>query len=190
MRADYHFQGNLGSAVPGAPELTSLVGSGPNSFTNDLIDGYARQTLRFPLNSGVAFFGTNGVIPNNNYTIVGLFKMDDVSGFRRIADFKNGTSQTGAYFFNGRLEGELTTNIAVQPNTYVQTVLTRELNGRVRGYRDGRLVIEIANDGGKLRNKFRKRGSYDSFRMILSPAAGFGGQCRAASSLRCAIDPV
>ena len=85
LKADYQFQGNLTSSVAGAPAMTNLACSaGANAFAADTIDGYSRQSLRFPFNCGVSV-NTTGLIPNNTYTIVGLFRFDDVSGYRRVA---------------------------------------------------------------------------------------------------------
>ena len=148
LKADYQFQGNLNSSVAGAPALTNLVGSGAaNAFVNDTVDGVSRQSLRFSANGGVAV-GTANLIPNNAYTIVMLFKFDDVLGFRRGVDFANRTSDEGAYIHNGRLENESTGNPPFQPNQYVQVVIVREATGRIRAYRDGALRVDFPNDGG------------------------------------------
>ena len=148
LKADYQFQGNLNSSVAGAPAMTNLTGSGgANSFVSDTIDGYAKQSLRFPFNSGLSA-NTAGLIPNNTYTIVMLFKVDEISGFRRVASFDNRTTDNGAYILNGRLEFEPTTNPAIFPNTYIQVVIVREASGRVRAYRDGIFRVDVANDGG------------------------------------------
>ncbi len=148
LKADYQFQGNLNSSVAGAPAMSNLTGSGgANSFSADTVDGYARQTLRFPFNSGVAV-NTAGLIPNNAFTIVMLFRVDEISGFRRVASFDNGTTDNGAYMQDGRLEFEATTNAAIFPNTYIQVVIVREASGIVRAYRDGGFRVNVANDGG------------------------------------------
>ena len=148
LKADYQFQGNLNSSVAGAPALTNLTGSGgANSFVSDTIDGYAKQSVRFPFNSGMAV-NTAGLIPNTAYTIVMLFKVDEISGYRRVASFDNRTTDNGAYMLDGRLEFEATTNAAIFPNTYIQVVIVREASGRIRGYRDGSLRVDVANDGG------------------------------------------
>ncbi len=147
LKADYQFQGNLNSSVAGAPAMTNLTGSGANSFSADTVDGYARQTLRFPFNSGVSV-STAGLIPNNAYTIVMLFRFDEISGFRRVASFDNGTTDNGAYMQDGRLEFESTANAAIFPNTYIQVVIVREASGLVRAYRDGGFRVNVANDGG------------------------------------------
>jgi Tol biopolymer transport system component len=138
LKADYQFQGNLNSSVAGAPAMANLTGSSANSFQTDTIDGYTRQTVRFPQNNGLSV-NTSGVIPSNAYTIVMLFRFDDVSGFRRVADFSNRTSDDGAYISNGRLEGENVNNVPFQANSYIQVVIVRETSGVVRAYRDGAL---------------------------------------------------
>jgi Tol biopolymer transport system component len=150
LKADYQFQGNLNSSVAGAPAMTNLTGSGgANSFVSDAVDGYARQSLRFPFNSGLAV-NTNGVIPNNAYTIVMLFRFDNLTGFRRVVSFDNGTTDNGAYIQDARFEGETSANnnSILFPNIYFQAVIVRETSGRVRAYRDGVLKVDIPNDGG------------------------------------------
>ena len=148
LKADYQFQGDLNSSVAGAPALANLAGTGAaNSFAADTVDGYPRQTLRFSQNGGVSV-GTSGLIPNGAYTIVMLFKFDTVSGYRRLVDFANRTSDNGAYIFDGRLENENTGNAPFQANSYIQVVVVRETTGRVRAYRDGGLRVDFSNDNG------------------------------------------
>jgi Domain of unknown function (DUF5050)/WD40-like Beta Propeller Repeat len=143
LKADYQFQGNLNSTVVGAPPMSNLTGSGgPNSFVADTLDGYARQSLRFPFNSGLAVSTAGGLIPNGSYTIVMLFRFDQVDSFRRVASFDNRTSDNGAYIENGRFEGEPLANPAILPNNYVQAVLVRDESGRIQAYRDGVLRID------------------------------------------------
>ena len=127
--------------------MINLTGGGANSFVSDTIDGYTRQTVLFPQNSGLSV-NTSGVIPSSAYTIAILFKFDTVSGFRRVVDFANRTSDEGAYIQNGRLENENTANELFDLNTYVQIVLVRESSGRIRAYRDGLLRVDVPSDGG------------------------------------------
>lgn len=149
LKADYQFQGNLNSSVVGAPAMMNLTGSGgANSFVTDTVDGYMRQSLRFPFNSGVAV-NTTGVIPNTSYTVVVLFRFDQLTGYRRVMDTTNGSNQCGGYILDYRFESEATTNNSVLfPNLYVQGTLVREASGRVRVYRDGYLKVDVANDDG------------------------------------------
>jgi hypothetical protein len=144
LRADYQFQNTLESSVPGAPPLTNL---GNNSFTADTVDGAPRAALRFARDNGVALPSATGVMSSGSYTIVVLFRFDQVSGFRRIIDFRNGASDEGAYVEDGHLkQGDRSDNI--RANTYVQVVYTRD--GSVasqRGYVDGRLVFRGTTPG-------------------------------------------
>lgn len=138
--ADYRFQGTRSSFVGTAPALTD-IGTGGNSFAIDTVDGASRSVLQFPQGNGVQLQPTTGTIANDAYTIVVLFKFADVSNFRRILDFKNGTSDTGLYVLNGNL---IFYNVAatgsgapIAANTYVQVVLTRNATGTVTGYVNG-----------------------------------------------------
>ncbi len=121
LKADYQFAGNLNSSAAGAPAMANLTGSdGANSFQSNTIDGFTRQSLRFPFNSGVAV-NTNSVIPSSAYTIVMLFRFDEISDFRRVASFDNGTSDNGAYIQDGRLEFENVANTPITSNTQAQS---------------------------------------------------------------------
>lgn len=149
MKADYQFQGALTSSVGFAPAMTNLTGDGgPNFFIADVVDGHSRQSLRFPFNSGVRV-ATGGLVPFNNFTLVMLFRMAQLSGYRRVIDFNNGAQQCGGYIFNSRFELESTaSNSILMPDTYVQAVFVREPTGRVRVYRDGVLKIDEPQDQG------------------------------------------
>jgi hypothetical protein len=144
--ADYRFQNRLTTSVGTAPALTKL-GPSSNTFTTAMVDGSSRTVLRFPEGNGLKLSPTMGVVPNNTYTIVVLFELneigDDVSRFRRILDFKNGTSDSGLYVENGRLSfyrqglGAIQGPASIHANRYVQVVVTRDASGMVRGYVDG-----------------------------------------------------
>ena len=147
LKADYQFQGNLNSSAAGAPALTNLTGSGgANSFAADTVDGYSRQTLRFPFNSGLSL-NIAGLIPNNTYTFVGLFRLDQVNGFRCVAGC-DPVDGSGAYIVDGRLVQESTANAAFRQNHYIQVVVVREANGTVRAYRDGTLRVNTPDPDG------------------------------------------
>lgn len=178
LKADYQFQGNLNSSVAGAPAITNLSCGGSNSFVSDVVDGYTRQTVRFPFNCGLSVNTGGSLIPSNTYTIVVLFKVDAVSGFRRIVDFSNGLSDDGAYILDSRYEFEPTnTNPVILPSVYFQATLVREPSGTVRVYRDGVQRVTAA-DGGTF---------------MISPAnvlkffqddAAFGGEASAGNVAR------
>lgn len=147
LKADYQFQGNLNSSIAGAPAMTDLTGSGgPNTFFTDTVDGYSRQTRRFPFNSGLSL-NIVGLIPNNTYTFVGLFRLDQVNGFRCVAGC-DPVEGSGAYIVDGRLVQESTANAPFRQNHYIQVVVVREANGTVRAYRDGTLRVNTPDPDG------------------------------------------
>ena len=140
-KADYRFQNTPNSSVGTAPALTDIPLPNTNTFPTAMVDGASRTVLGFPKSNGVQLSDTTGVVSNGTYTIVALFEFDDLVGFKRIVDFKNGTSDRGLYFFNGKLTfyqnlGAGSTTIAA--NNYVQVVLTRDASSKeVVGYVDG-----------------------------------------------------
>ncbi len=132
LKADYQFQSTRSSSV-GSSTLTD---TGSNAFQTDTVDGASRTVLRFPFNNGLRLSPTTGIIPSNSYTIVMLFKVDSVSGFVRLVDFKNRTSDNGLYIASGNLEN-CTTCSGLAANTYVQVVYTRTSGGTFTGYLNG-----------------------------------------------------
>jgi hypothetical protein len=124
--------------------LTDLIAPGSstaNTFMTDTVDGASTTVLKFPNNNGVALSPTTGVIPNDVYTVLMLFKFDEANKRRRILDFKNGTSDNGLY-------AEADNNLRFAPaasgsgspimaNKYVQIALVRDGAGVVTGYVDG-----------------------------------------------------
>ena len=144
LKADYQFQGNLLSSVGTAPAMSQI--GGLNTFESDRVDGYARQTMRFPANGGLSV-NTTGQISSTAYTVVILFRFDTIAGGRRrIFDAKQGLSNPcGLYYSNSRLEPEPAGVTTVHPNTFVQVVISRDTNGAVRIARDG-FLINLAGD--------------------------------------------
>ena len=146
LTADYQFQGNLASAAGTPPSLSNL-GAG-NAFVTESVDGASRTVLAFPQGNGVSLVPTTGVIPNATYTIVILFRFESVDGYRKIVDFKGGTSDNGLYVNDGTLEFYPQTSgspVSVAANTYAQVVLTRDNSGHVVGYIDGIQAIDFAD---------------------------------------------
>ncbi|HEX8747700.1 MAG TPA: LamG domain-containing protein, partial [Pyrinomonadaceae bacterium] len=145
--ADYRFQDTYSSSVGTPPALTEIWHNGAhgtNSFTTDTVDGTSRRVLAFPLYNGVQIQPTTNVIQSNVYSIVMLFEFDDVSGDRRILDFKNGSSFVGLFSDSGNLQFSTYPGAPINgsgspiaANTYIQVVLTRAANGTVTGYVNG-----------------------------------------------------
>ncbi|MCX6904711.1 MAG: hypothetical protein NTW03_14765, partial [Verrucomicrobia bacterium] len=138
VRADYQFQSNLVSTVGTPSELTYF--NAGHYFTNQLVDGWPRPTLRFPQGSGLRLYPATAVTPSNAYTIVLLFKFDNVSGYRRLLDTKNAATDNGLYVLNGALNfypSGISSAVCVTNNTWHQVVLTRDLANQVAVYCDG-----------------------------------------------------
>src|SRR5438132_1560664 len=105
LKADYGFNDTRGSSVGGAPAMTDVgpdPQTTPNVFATETVGGSSRRVLTFPLSNGLRA-STAGVIPTTTYTIVVLFRFADTSGYRKIVDFNNGTSDNGLYDINGGL---------------------------------------------------------------------------------------
>jgi hypothetical protein len=148
-KADYRFQDTRSSSVGTAPALID-IGTGTNTFTTATVDGTSRKVLSFPQGNGLKLSPTTGVVFNGTYTIVAQFEFDSVDDYRRIIDFKNGTSDNGLYASDGNLEffrSEPATGIGapIAPNTYVEVTLTRNSSGTVAGYVNGELQFSFSD---------------------------------------------
>jgi hypothetical protein len=149
LKANYQLQGTLSSTVGGAPELTNL---GPgNRFVREDVDGVERQVLRFPEGNGLAL-GTSGLVDPRSYSVVLLFRLDELNGFRRILDFSDSTSDNGFYDFGGNAviygsDGGATRSGIVFDDSYAQVVFTSAPAGdlqRVVAYVNGTEVVAAA----------------------------------------------
>jgi hypothetical protein len=146
--ADYYFQGSLESSLGTAPDLVE-VDRGNSVFT---VDGKTGSTvLRFGGGRGLALAPTTRVIGSSGYTIEILFRFDLVAGYRKIIDFGGGAADAGLYLLDGCLtffpkpQDALT---RIDPDTYVQVVLTRDAADRVVGYVNGVRQFEFDDRGG------------------------------------------
>ena len=146
LKADYQFQDTLASSVASAPDLAHI---GANAFVPSAIDGTTRTVLRFAEGNGVALTPVTDVIPQDTYTLVVLFRFDEVDGWRRIVDFKNAASEEGLYSINGDLDfyweagGQ---GAPIDAGKFVQVVLTRDLARNVVGYVDGLRQFTFVDD--------------------------------------------
>ncbi|MFT3746156.1 MAG: SBBP repeat-containing protein [Pyrinomonadaceae bacterium] len=147
LRADYQFNSSLASSAGTAPALTNL---GNNTFGPATVDGTSRTTLQFAQQNGLALVPTTGVISNDVYSVVALFSFNDVSGYRRIFDFKNNTSDSGLYNLNGSLVffgGVNGSGSPISAGAYVQVVLTRDASKNVTGYVNGVQQFTFVDSG-------------------------------------------
>jgi len=148
LQADYQFQNTRNSSVGTPPAVADL---GTNSFASATVDGTSTTVLTFSQNNGLSLSPTTGVLPNDTYTIVMLFSLEQTSSYRRIADFKNGTSDNGLYAQNGHLyfyPSGYGSSVSISANTYVQVVITRDNSGTVTGYIDGVQQFQFSDNSG------------------------------------------
>lgn len=100
LKADYQLQGNYVSEISGAPELTN-IGAG-NAFATETIGGIERQVLTFPVGGGLAL-PTAGLVDPHSHSVAVVFRLSELSGYRRILDFSNGTLDEGLYNLSGEV---------------------------------------------------------------------------------------
>lgn len=146
--ADYLFQGSLESSLGPAPDLAG-VGAGSGVFTVDASTG--TTVLRFAGGRGLSLAPTTGVIRSSAYTIELLFRLDFVSKYRKIIDFKGGSDDSGLYVLDGCLTffpKEQNAFTSIGADSYVQVVLTRDSSDRVVGYVDGVRQFGFADTRG------------------------------------------
>lgn len=154
--ADHRFNDSRASSLGTAPDLTDIdvVPAADNAFATETVGGSARRVLQFPQGNGL-LASTAGVIPATSYSIVVLFRFADVSGYRRIVDFQNGTvdsglyNQSGVLTFFGSVSG---TDTPITPSAggdpYHEVVLTRDSAGEVVGYVDGTEQFRFDDSAG------------------------------------------
>ena len=96
--ADYYFQDSLESSLGTAPDLVE-VEDGSSLFTADA--GTGVTVLRFDGGRGLALAPTTRVIRSSGYSIEVLFRFDLLDGYRKVIDFKNGSTDDGLYVLDG-----------------------------------------------------------------------------------------
>lgn len=146
LKANYQLQGDLTSAVGGAPSLADLGGG--NRFVRETVDGVSRQVLRFPQGGGLAL-GASGLVDPRSFSVVLLFRLDELNGFRRILDFSDSTADNGFYDYSGGAvvygsDGGPARSGIVFDDSYAQVVLTSAPAGdsqRVVVYVNGAEVV-------------------------------------------------
>ncbi|HEX9120155.1 MAG TPA: LamG-like jellyroll fold domain-containing protein [Terriglobales bacterium] len=137
--ADYQFANVYTSSVGEDPALVD-IGSGTNAFATDSVRGASQTVLVFPTGNGLQLSPTTGLFANAVYTVAALVRLDTISGYRRILDFKNATSDDGLYNLNGNLVFYPVASGSSAPiaaGAYAQVVLTRAADGTVTGYVNG-----------------------------------------------------
>jgi Bacterial Ig-like domain len=149
LDADFHFNGTR-SAPTG--EAIADIGTG-NAFESEIVDRGPgpRSVLAFPTGNGLSL-PTAGLASSGSYSIAMLFRLDSISGRRKLLDFSDGTSGAGLYLCNGQLQIDLLgADLCVaDPDSsagWMQVVLTRDgESGSVHAFLDD--GEQSLDDGG------------------------------------------
>lgn len=133
---DYQFQNSLADSL-GGPSLTSLggtVGAGEYAFG-------AQQ--------GLSLSGALTASQIGNYSIYMDFEFNDLSGYKKIVDFKNLASDNGLYNLSSDLNYynfSFGADGAFTAGSFAQVVLTRDsASGLVTGYVNGLEQIQFTD---------------------------------------------
>jgi hypothetical protein len=154
--ADYQLQDSNASSVPGAPSLDP-VGPGVQ-FVTETVGCTPTRLLSFPEGSGLQLANPTAV---NFYSVVVLFRLADLSGYRRIFAPGNPDFNTdnGLYNRDGRLTVYETGShpgptVVFADNTYAEVAFTYNAF-RVAGYTNG--VQQVGYDGAGAQNASQMR---------------------------------
>ncbi len=134
--ADYLFDSDLTSEVPGAPDL---VYPGTLDYTTDLVGTTSKTVLPFAAGDGFKLLA-GALNVSDEYTLAILVALDDVTGYVKLADFKALSADFGLYNNSGDLEFfdlAAGTSALITDGSYAQVILTRAANGQVTGYVNG-----------------------------------------------------
>jgi hypothetical protein len=119
---DYRFQNTLAPSLGLGPPLANL-GPGTNGFASESVFGSLQPVLTFPQHNGVLM--TPAGIPGGTaFSVVTTFRFANTTGYRRIIDWRNETSDEGLYVHDGKVSlyygGPTDSPTAlVSPNTWV-----------------------------------------------------------------------
>ncbi|HEX7569938.1 MAG TPA: hypothetical protein VF492_05500, partial [Verrucomicrobiae bacterium] len=104
LKAEYRFNGNLASSVPGSPALVPVDPLGMNGFNSDTVNGYAQTVYTWggnaaPVTDQAGFtLDTTGLVETNSYSVQMVFKLTQREGaWRRLVDVENRQSDDGFY---------------------------------------------------------------------------------------------
>ena len=99
----YYFNGNLNESSAKAPALTTTCATG--TFANETLPiGVSKKTYRFDKGCGLTYNdATKNFITAGTYTIELYFKLDTISGYKKLVDFDSLKVDAGLYNQSGKI---------------------------------------------------------------------------------------
>lgn len=108
--ATYDFANTLAPVSGTADPLTVVDPTGRSGFMTDTVNSVSRTVWRFDGNASPATsqgglqFTSGDLLTGDSYSVEMYFRFDAVSGWRRILDTRDRTSDVGFYVLNGGLQ--------------------------------------------------------------------------------------
>ena len=121
--------------VYGGPSLSPIGGV----FTS--------SGFTFAFNEGLSLTGVVG----STYTIAVRSSFDDVTGWRRLIEYRSRSSDNGVYSYNGQANFypyQLATNVVYTPGLFALSLFTRDATGLFTAYVDGAFQYSFLDTGG------------------------------------------
>ena len=135
--ADYRFEGNFESAVPGAPALQELAPFG-GAFAQD--ERIGRNAWHFPAGTGLVLDAST-LVPDTQYSLLVQVRSALDTAYMKLVDTSDRQADHGLYFsyddlgYYPRAFGD--DNTLLTPDVYYTVVVTRAAGGEYIGYIDG-----------------------------------------------------
>jgi hypothetical protein len=148
----YKFNNTLAESKGIGPTLTILDSMGVfETDTLNEVNGNTKTVYRFIRNSGLQFDNNlAGHFVDSTYTIELYFVFDELGSWKRVIDWKNRTSDHGAYVYNGEINfypWVYSNSAPVVAGEYTYYVVTRNgLTNNLKVYTDALVEVEFIDD--------------------------------------------
>jgi len=144
-KAAYDFGHTLSSSIAGAPDLVAVDGINQNQYEDTTVFGaahtvYASYGTAGTQNSGVTL-DTTGLVDPHSYSLEMVVSLNDVDGWRKLADVSDLVSDAGYYYDPGHLQSVfpvVSGTTVLSANTYYYLALVVNADS-VTGYVNGHL---------------------------------------------------
>jgi hypothetical protein len=150
----YNFNNTLAESKGNGPALTMLDSIGV--FVTDTLNEVSNQTktvYRFKTNGGVQF--NNALAANfldSTYSIELYFMFDELGSWKRVIDWKNRTTDYGAYVYDGKLNFYpyvYSDSAPIVAGQYTYYIVTRDAATKnLKIYTDAKEEIHFTDDNG------------------------------------------